>query len=113
MSFIEIYETRKLLSDAFQELVFLKLRLSIINERMINLEIYNSTNQSIINLSNKYKIPIINAKLIIYETLVEYNEALKKQNEIKQLTIQVLDSLKQLSFIDYITMYQLVENYIK
>ena len=116
MSFIEIYETKKLITATYEEFMFLKIKLQIINKRFENFGLEHSLEsriKAIDNLSQTYNITQSEAKLIIFEIIIEHYDILQKIIELKIAIIPVLEQLKELSIEEYHSMYELVEPYIK
>lgn len=116
MSFIEIYETKKIITATYEEFMFLKIKLQIINKRFENFGLDHSLEsriKAIDNLSQTYNITQSEAKLIIFETIIEHYDILQKIIELKIAIVPVLEQLKQISIEDYHLMYELVEPYIK
>ena len=116
MSFIEIYETKKIITATYEEFMFLKIKLQIINKRLENFGLEHSLEsriKAIDNLSQTYNISQSEAKLIIFETIIEHYDILQKIIELKIAIVPVLEQLKEISIEDYHLMYELVEPYIK
>lgn len=116
MSFLEIYELQKQISNIYQEFVFLKIKSQISNYRynsLIKNNIEDSRETAIINIMNEFNISEESAKIILYEAILDIYDISKRQIQLKVDGTILLQKLKELSEEAYKEMYYLLEEHIK
>lgn len=116
MSFLEIYELQKQISNIYQEFVFLKIKSQISNYRyntLIKNNIEDSRETAIVSIMNEFNIPEESAKIILYEAILDIYDISKRQIQLKVDTTILLQKLKELSEEAYKEMYYLLEEHIK
>jgi hypothetical protein len=116
MSFLEIYELRKQISNIYQQFLFLKIKSKICTERYTNLirdfpEL--SRQDTISHLSIKHNITTDSAKILLYEAILDIHDIAKKQIELKVDASILLKKLRDFSQDEYYDMYKMLEEYIK
>jgi len=116
MTFLEIYELRKQISNIYEEFIFFKIKSKICTERYNNLIIdipQLSRQDTVLHLSIKYNIPTDSAKILLYEAILDIHDTAKKQIELKVDATILLEKLRDLSQDEYYDMYKMLEEYIK